>query len=258
MKQAMKIWVLPRTISPRCPGFDMEESLRCANSTKLRMLSFKEIAQRMLLKRDERMKDEGVAVLDKNMRIKEKQAIPKIYWTGTLLAFEEPNKKLGEYISFSPVDSEAVLKVQREYIIKVPKKYIGARNLALVAEHGFTKDGKPAIQLSSHPSLSNVRLVLIPGESLIHAIENFPQECGFYYADEKFWLPFGKPLNGKYINETQKVVFLMRTVERIGLIPIWSPPDHVNAAVSPLMNYSIMLEDKVRVESKAEQTLGSS
>lgn len=157
----------------------MEEAIRKANEAGFVIASNKRLDQALVRSKEWK----GVC-----------NALP--CWSGTMIAYEEPDKGLGETIEYR--ESEFGMR----YVFQVPDKFRGERNLALVAEHpGFT------LEREGHDWI-----VQATG---VDAIERFPKiPIGWYFADPKHGIP-----NGELLDEScPDARYLLRTEKRVGLV----------------------------------------
>jgi len=93
-------------------------------------------------------------------------------WTGTLFAYESPGKKLDKYIEY--LDTENNI----QYVWPVPEVHVGARGIALIAEHpGFFMDTD-----------RGTRIIRAYNYGII---ERFPASDGWYLGDARYGIPSG-------------------------------------------------------------------
>lgn len=129
-----------------------------------------------------KLADEKNLVLALNKRVgraletDERRGIRKAFasWTGTLVAYTKPGKKLGNVIEYNNEE-----ECQR-YVFPVPVIYRQEKDMVLVAEHpnfSLVRDGKDLVVISSE----------------VAGIAQFPEESGWYPAENEYEIPFGEP-----------------------------------------------------------------
>ena len=127
-------------------------------------------------------------------------------WTGTVTAYQEPEKSLGSTIEY--IDE----RVNIRYVFPVPKKFKGVKDAILVAEHpDYTveKDGDDRVIHAAHVDL----------------IEKFPAENGWYVVDPKH----GITTCDNVQIPASKTRYLFRIGKRVGPVgrSVMSP-DHID------------------------------
>ena len=116
-------------------------------------------------------------------------------WTGTMTAYNEPNKKLGSTIEYTDPETK------QRWLFPVPKKYRKEKNAILVAEHPdytLEVDGKNIIVHAENPDI----------------VLGFPSENGWYFVDIEHGLPFVNELCSDKVAEADR--YFWRIKERIG------------------------------------------
>ncbi len=101
-------------------------------------------------------------------------------WTGTLIIYGVPGKKLGKEVVYRFKDDKGV---QYSISFKVPKQFRGLRNCALVIEH-------PDFDLINVGE--NEYELKVEGE--IRLIESFPRESDWYNTAPETKIPQGEPV----------------------------------------------------------------
>ncbi|MCK4319761.1 hypothetical protein KAW38_04280 [Candidatus Micrarchaeota archaeon] len=120
-------------------------------------------------------------------------------WTGTMAAYEEPNKKLGKEIVYTDP------KTKQRYIFPTGDAE-GSRNVVLVAEHPdytLVEDGEN----------------LIVRASLVDILEDFPVSDGQYRTDEKHGIPIGRQVDAEREDALclwKEARYLWRIDKRVG------------------------------------------
>ena len=155
-------------------------------------------------------------------------------WSGTMVAYDRPDHKVGETIEYT--DSRTNLR----YVFPVPEEHRGKKNIALVAEHPdfmLEKDGNDRIIKATE----------------VGAVERFPITKGWYMGDSKYGIPQGETVAPR--TET-KALYLLRTEMRVSLaarggkygIALGS----VDVANSPCMRFGMVVEvpDKEEFEER--------
>jgi hypothetical protein len=118
-----------------------------------------------------------------------------------MVAYERPGKKLGKTISYyDPA-------VNITYIFEVPRKAVGAKDIALAVNHSFDAWGNPLIAFEYGKGWSLIAKV--KDKSRIGIIEDFPQFDAWYKMDEIFGVPSGKRVS----RFSPQARFLVRTAE---------------------------------------------
>ena len=103
-------------------------------------------------------------------------------WTGTLVIYEAPGKKLGKEVVFSWEYN----KVKYSISFKVPKQFRGLRNCALIVEY-------PDFELINLKD-NKYELKLLEGANIL-LLENFPKESfKWYKPDPETKIPIGEPV----------------------------------------------------------------
>ena len=117
-------------------------------------------------------------------------------WSGTMAAYDEPNKALGKVIQYLDVISGL------RYVFKVPQRYRGMKDVVLLADHpGFTLEPKG-------------RMVFV-NASRVGVVEEFPaQSERWYLTDKTHGIPQGEVVS----NADPKSRHLWRMATHIGLI----------------------------------------
>ena len=159
-------------------GVPMEEALRRADDAVAVLASNKRFSK-ALVETDEWRTFEGT----------------KAYWTGTMVGYELPNQRLGNSIEYA--DPKSGFK----YVFPVPKRYVGMKNIALVAEH-------PDYALGAY---STDRIVMTQNVGIV---EGFPESAGYYPGDPIYDLPTGREI----AENSEKARFLDRLDIRVGLV----------------------------------------
>jgi hypothetical protein len=159
-------------------GIPMEEALRRADDAGAVIASNKRFTK-ALVQTEEWQAFEG----------------PKAYWAGTMTGYERPNQKLGHSIEYA--DPKSGLN----YVFPVPAKYVGMKNVVLVAEH-------PDYALGSY---STDRIVITKNVGIV---EGLPESAGYYPGDPIYDLPTGKEIP----ENSEKARFLDRLDKRVGLV----------------------------------------
>ncbi len=116
-------------------------------------------------------------------------------WSGTMTAYEEPNKRIGKLIEYT--DSETGIS----YTFPVPEEHREKKNILLVAEHpnfSLVKDGGERIVQATE----------------IDAVDRFPTSNGWYFGNLKYGIPCGYKADKAW----QEAGFLWRMEKRIGLV----------------------------------------
>ena len=137
-------------------GVPMEEALRSADAEGLTLVSCRRLDEALIPGKDDRK------------WIGMHEAFPS--WTGTMVAYEEPGKKLGSEI----VHAHPVTGIR--FVFPVPEERRGKSDIALVAEHPdfvLVADGKDRIVQAEE----------------VGVVEPFAESAGVYEADPKYGLP---------------------------------------------------------------------
>ncbi|MBI4360797.1 hypothetical protein HY572_03420 [Candidatus Micrarchaeota archaeon] len=156
----------------RFRGVTGEHAVNLANKRGVVLASNKELDRRLVLTRE--WEDEQY-----------------IYpaWSGTLVVTAPFGVSFGDAVNkaneLSRKEDSGIT-----YAFKVPEKYLGAVNAALVVEHGFDARGEPVFEFRNEGR--NGRLVHVHDERRIHLVKNVPHERGWYVPDPWFGLPVGK------------------------------------------------------------------
>ena len=108
-------------------------------------------------------------------------------WTGTGIVYEAPGKAFGEAVAFAWQDKNVDYSVS----FSVPKRFQGKRNCALVVEHP---------DFVFVPKSNNRFEMKVKNENLVHLVENFPKEDGWYNQDERFRIPVGNQVDSSDSN----------------------------------------------------------
>lgn len=103
----------------------------------------------------------------------ERHKIRSSYWTGTMVAYVEPGKKLGEQIEYMDTQTG------QRWVFPVPKAFRREKNAVLVTEH-------PDFWLEMD---ANNRVV---HAKKVDLVENFPVKNGNYPGDPLYDIPIGK------------------------------------------------------------------
>ena len=148
-------------------GITQRQAIEIANQRRVNLLSNKQLDER-LLKTGTWLSDDMVYPA----------------WTGTIVAYEAPEKKLASIIRY--VDPETKIT----YALEVPVKATGASDVVLVVNHMVDAQGKPLITYEDKGK-NNV-LVKIHDPSKINIIENFPRSDSWHLTDPEFDIPTGK------------------------------------------------------------------
>jgi len=212
-------------------GLPMEEAILKTNRAGLVIASNKRITQ---------------AIVDSD----EWETIRPVFgcWTGTLVAYDEPDKKLGKTIEY--VDERTGIC----YTIDVPEEHRGKKNVVLVAEH-------PGIDIEKTKS------GWLVNASRLDVLGDFPTVDGWYLGDPKYDIPTGKRLPLSYLwyldrrsakddpdlppDIKAKVRHIFRNEKRVGLIAkgfCW-----VGLDGRAIINYSPSNTLGVAVEGTSEQ-----
>jgi len=161
------------------------------DSAKGRILSNKELDNRLILS-----------------NIWESEIVAYPVWTGTLVAFNEAGKILGDVIRYTdkqyvpdPLrghEGHSALKegTGSTYVFEVPTEYRNEKNAVLVVEHGFLPDGQPTFSFQQDGK--NV-LVDVTDKSKIVLLSNFPAANQKYYIVEaQHGIPLGSEVYVPY------------------------------------------------------------
>lgn len=114
-------------------------------------------------------------------------------WTGTMAAYGEPDKPLGETITYLDCIT------RQRWIFVVPKEYQKEKNVLLVSEH-------PDYSLG----MCEKDIVVLMFKADL--IANFPTEKGWYLTDKVHDMPRGEKLDVS----VRKALFLHRLKTKIG------------------------------------------
>ena len=119
-------------------------------------------------------------------------------WTGTLVIYEEPEKKFGKKVTFTFTSENEVYFIS----FKIPKQFRGKRNCALVMDHPDFE----ILEISKKPSMwsrifdrnklkrNNEYEVKPVEDATIHLIENFPKRDDWYNPHPETKIPQGEPV----------------------------------------------------------------
>lgn len=121
-------------------------------------------------------------------------------WTGTMTAYDEPDKKLGKTIEYT--NSKTGIR----YVFPVPEEHQGKKNIVLVAEHpDFTleTDGKTRVVQAKE----------------VGVVSKFPVASeNWYLGDAKYDIPTGKKVSG----DNEDARYLLRMEKRVGFVArVW-------------------------------------
>lgn len=99
-------------------------------------------------------------------------------WTGTMVAYAEPDKALGKFVEF---EDKGIT-----WVFPVPAKWQGEKDVALVVEHpNFT------IEVEGN------RRIIIADEKHVSLVRNFPAEDGWYKTDSEHGIPNGEQIDSE-------------------------------------------------------------
>jgi hypothetical protein len=116
-------------------------------------------------------------------------------WSGTMTAYEEPNKKVGKLIEYT----DSITGIA--YTFPVPEEHRGKKNIILIVEHpnfSLVKEGNERIVQAAQ----------------IDALERFPASNGWYIGNPRHDIPRG-PKSGRFYQDAR---FLWRMEKRVGLV----------------------------------------
>lgn len=192
-------------------GMPLVETLRIVNSNNLKIVSNK--------RHDEMLKN------GKFERLEE------VYpcWTGTMYAYEGPNKKLGkEIVYIEPY-------FWGRYIFPVPEEFRGEKNAILVVEHPnfeLVKDRKD--------------VVVLPQAGKVDLVSNFPIENGWYTTNKKYAIPVGKK---KHKSDPESRYLYRLSDAKVGLVVRNCFKDlginmrkDINLNINPLVAFGVAVE----------------
>ena len=161
-------------------GVPMEEAIRRAGEAGVVMASNKRMAK----------------ALDSREWVGVREGLS--CWTGTMVAYEEPEKAFGKIVEYTDD------KTRIRYVFPVPNEFVGVKNGLLVVEQpDFTLeiDGNDRIVKTSRADL----------------IEKFPSANinRWYLVDSKYELPYGVPYGDLLCGHG---AYLDRIAKRVGLL----------------------------------------
>jgi hypothetical protein len=165
-------------LTPFTKGVPMEEALQRADDAGLVIASNKRL-NNVILRSD---KWRGIA-----------EAFP--CWSGTMTAYEEPNKRVGKLIEYT----DSITGIA--YTFPVPEEHWGKKNIILIVEHpnfSLVKEGKERIVQAAQ----------------IDAVERFPTENSWYIGNPRDDIPWGHKPDKLHPDAR----FLWRMEKRVGLV----------------------------------------
>jgi hypothetical protein len=163
----------------RIDGVPMEEAIRKGNETNLAISSNKTIS---------------LAAVGNRLSPGLRESLP--CWSGTMAAYDKPDKPLGDEIEFTDPKSGI------SYMFRVPKEHVGKSNVALVALH-------PDFTLEP----DGMRRIVIAKS--VHAIEGFPTTSGnWHLGDPIHDVPCGEACP----SSAKDARLLWRIEKRVGLV----------------------------------------
>jgi len=169
--------------------FNQREAINRANQRRVTILSNKLFDQRLAFSDVSRSK-----------------SIAGPVGTGTIIVYVAPGEKMRGYAHYT--DETTGIK----YAFKVPKKAVGAKNIALAVNHFVDARGRSLIEYEDKGK--NQVLVKSNDESKITIVEAFPAEDGWYLTEKKFGIPVGAAVD--IFDKDAR--HLGRTNEYIGLL----------------------------------------
>lgn len=133
--------------------------------------------------------------LDALIQVAGADAPASAFWSGTLAAYDKPDRKLGKTIEYTDLETGV------RYVFPVPEEHQAKTNALLVAEHpNFTliADGSNRIVQAREVGI----------------VQNFPaSKTGWFAPDPLYGIP-----QGANVDEFPAGRFLLRRQNRVGLI----------------------------------------
>jgi len=201
------------TVRDRAP---FEEGLQIANEQNRVVASNKRLDEQMV-KDDKRA---GPLRFERSSRP---------FWSGTIIAYNAPGKKLGKRI-------EVIYPGGNRWIFAVPEAHQDRREAALVAKHPYFTlevDGRNRVVHATRVAL----------------IKRFPTNVGWYFIDPVHGIPIGRQL----AQMVEGARYLNRAARLVGPIPreisnfqdMWIIPLNI----SPSCKLGMLVEAQTRFDS---------